>query len=293
MTTTSTETPATPAAPAQTPATPAATEPAASSTDGSLLAGVQATTTATPAVPAANGDDWLPEKFRVNGEDGKLDEAASARKLAESYKALEAHKGPLPQAPASPDDYKLESPKDGEGKAILPDEEFKAFTEDPMFKGLAVDAQKLGVTNEQLQFFVGKYLTLAPQLLAADIQLSTEEAKAELGALWKDEKTMQANLAGVVKAINGFGAEAADVPGSRARLMEKYGRDPDFIAFAASVAQEMKEDKLPQQPALSSEADVESLQKSKAYWDKNDPEHARVKAQVDDYYTRKFGTKRR
>lgn len=34
------------------------------------------------------GDDWVPEKFRVMGEDGKLNIEGSARKLAESYTHL-------------------------------------------------------------------------------------------------------------------------------------------------------------------------------------------------------------
>lgn len=267
--------------------TDAQAPPAAAET-GSLLDGGQPG----GAPNSAAGDDWLPEKFRVAGEDGKLDEAASARKLAESYKALEAHKGPMPQVPASPDDYKIEAVNGPDGKPM--DREIvDGFTADPMYKAFAKDAHAQGLTNAQMQFVVERYLNIAPQLLQADINLSLEEARAELGTIWTDQQTMQANLAGVVRAINGFGAEAEGVPGSRARLMEKYGRDPDFIAFAAAVAGEMQEDKLPSQPAIASEADVESLQKSKAYWDKNDPEHARVKGQVDAYYTRKFGTKRR
>ena len=267
--------------------TDAQAPPAAAET-GSLLEGGQAGV----APNGAAGDDWLPEKFRVTDADGKLDESASARKLAESYKALEAHKGPMPQVPASPDDYKIEGVNGPDGKPM--DREIvDGFTADPMYKAFAKDAHAQGLSNAQMQFVVERYLNIAPQLLQADINLSLEEARAELGAIWPDQQTMQANLAGVVRAINGFGAEADGAPGSRARLMEKYGRDPDFIAFAAAVAGEMQEDKLPSQPAIASEADVESLQKSKAYWDKSDPEHTRVKGQVDAYYARKFGTKRR
>jgi hypothetical protein len=41
--------------------------------------------------PGAN--DWLPEKFRVMGEDGKLSIESSARKLAENYTHLEKRMG--------------------------------------------------------------------------------------------------------------------------------------------------------------------------------------------------------
>ena len=266
----------------------AAAAPAAAGTPGDGAAG---SLLATPPA-AATGDDWLPEKFRVMA-DGKLDEGASARKMAESYKALEAHKGALPQAPAKPEDYTLQPPNGADGKPMLAAEDFEQFTKDPLFQTFTKDAHAAGLTNDQLQFVVGRYLNMAPQLLQADQSLTLEEARAELETVWTTPQAMQENLAGVVVAINGFGAEAEGVPGSRARLMEKYGRDPDFIAFAAAVASEMKEDRLPSSPAIASEADVDSLQKSKAYWDKNDPDHGKVKAQVDAFYTRKHGTKRR
>ena len=169
----------------------------------------------------------------------------------------------------------------------------EGFKADPAFQAFAKDAHAEGVTNKQLNFIVGRYLKVAPELISADAQLSLDDAKAELSQVWKDDKTMNHNLAGVVKAIQGFGAEADDVPGSRSRLMAKYGRDPDFIAFAASVSSEMSEDNLPSQTIVSSEVDVEALQKSEAYWKPNHPDHARVKAQVETFYAKKHGTKRR
>jgi hypothetical protein len=266
------------------PATPAA--PNAEDEGGSLLDGAQPNAQA--ATPNAEDHAWLPEKFRVLAADGQLDSDASARKLADSYKALEAHKGALPQVPATPADYKLEV-KDADGNPI---EGFdvEAYVADPMFKGLAERAHAKGVTNEQLNFMVGEYLQIAPQLVAADAQLTLAEAKAELQKVWRDDATMNRNLAGVVKAINGFGAEADDVPGSRSRLTQKYGRDPDFIAFAAQVANEMQEDRVPGGASVASEVDVEALQKSEAYWNKNHPDHTRTKARVDEHYARKFGT---
>lgn len=279
--------PATPAAPA-----PGAPDPAAAP---QAPAADPATPGEQPGQPSLlnqqqgepTGDDWLPEKFRVTGEDGKVDEAASARKLAESYRALEAHKGPLPSVPATPEDYKIEAP---EG---VPPEAFEQFTGDDLFKNFVKDAHAQGMTNEQLQFVTQKYLALAPELLAADKSLSAEEAKAELAKVWTDEGAMQKNLASVVKAINGFGAEADDVPGSRARLMEKYGTDPDFIAFAASVAKDMREDQTPTGGTPSADLDVEALQASEPYWKPDHPDHARVKAKVDEHYARKFGTRAR
>lgn len=269
----------------------AAAAGAAGAGEGSLIPeGGEAPGTGAPpvegAAPVPGEHDWLPEKFRVM-VDGKLDEAASARKLAQSYTALEAHKGPIPAAPATPDDYTIEPPKGADGKPIEFD--MAEFTGDPLFKGFATKAHAAGLTNEQMQFVIGEYLTIAPELMNADKALSLEEARTELQTIWKDDASMQANLAGVRKAIHAFGAEADDVPGSRARLMEKYGRDPDFIAFSATVAKELKEDSAPAATHVASEVDVESLMKSPAYWDKNSPDHARIKAQVDTHFARRYG----
>jgi hypothetical protein len=274
-----------------TPATPVTPNPDDDS--GSLLEGGQGAVTP-PVTPGDEAHAWLPDKFRVKDAEGKVDEAASARKLAESYKALEAHKGALPQVPATAADYVLEAPKDAEGKP-LEGFDVEAFVSDPAFKGLAERAHAKGVTNEQLNFMVGEYLQIAPQLVAADQQLTLTEARAELAKVWPDEAAMNRNLAGVVKAIQGFGAEADDVPGSRSRLMAKYGRDPDFIAFAAQVANEMQEDRVPGGAGGvgGSDDNVEAMQKSEAYWNKNHPEHKATVAKVQEHYARKYGTRTR
>lgn len=235
-------------------------------------------------------NDYLPEKFRVTDSEGKIDQAASARKLAESYKALEAHKGPPRVVPATPEAYTLEAPKDAEGKPIAG---FEEFTGDPLFKAFTADAHAQGFTNEQLQFTVGKYLSLAPELLQADKALTAEEATARLATVWTDQATMSANLTGVVRAINMFGADDSSAPGSKATLMEKYGTDPDFIAFAASIAKELKEDTPPGGEQPSSDDNIEALQKGKAYWDPLDPDHKRVKGLVDAHYAKRFAGKTR
>src|SRR5690606_25986676 len=107
----------------------------------------------------------------------------------------------------------------------------------------AKDAHAKGMTNEQLQFVAGKYLEILPPLMAEKSQLSADDARAELGKLWTTEQAMQQGLASVHRAIQAFGAEGEDVAGSQSRLLSKYGTDPDFIAFAASVARELNGDR--------------------------------------------------
>ena len=69
------------------PSTGAATPPA-----GSVLAN---------AAP----NDFIPEKYRVNKEDGSLDLEQSSRKMGEAYKHLETRMGTGDAPPKSHDEY--------------------------------------------------------------------------------------------------------------------------------------------------------------------------------------------
>lgn len=285
------EDPANPAAGAADPAaaaaaTQGAASGAAGADGGSLFDGV---TPPAGDAPKPLGER-IPEKYRVTGADGKLDEAASMAKVLDGYDHLSKKLGTGGDAPpATPADYKLEL-LDAEGKA-REDIDLTQFAADPMFQEFAKGAYEQGVTNKQLNWIVGRYLDVAPKLIAADAEISLAEAKAELGKLWPDEASFNGGIQSAMRAMKGFGAQAEDVPGSHARLISKYGRDPDFMAFAASIGREMSEDK-PVADGLGTvgEGDIESLQKSQAYWDENHPDHAKTKAKVADYYARKFGT---
>lgn len=259
---------------------------AAGADGGSLFDGV--TPTAGDA-PKPLGER-IPEKYRVIGADGKLDEAASMAKVLDGYDHLSKKLGSGGDAPpATPADYKLEL-LDAEGKA-REDVDLAQFTADPMFQEFAKAMHAEGVTNKQMNAIVQRYLDFAPNLVAADAQMSLAEAKAELGKLWPDEASFNGGIQSAMRAMKGFGAQAEDMPGSHARLMSKYARDPDFMAFAASIGREMSEDK-PVADGLGTvgEGDIESLQKSQAYWDANHPDHAKTKTKVADYYAKKFGT---
>lgn len=291
-----------PAAIADTPNTPApaadtpAASPAQPSPAGSLLAGAQpdgdaAAEPVSDAPVTAAASDGIPEKFQVKREDGTLDEAATLAKLAKSYTALEAHKGAIRDVPASPEDYKLEI-VDAEGKPLDP-EIMEGFTGDPLFQQFTKDAHAAGLTNEQMQFVVQKYMTIAPQLIAADKQITRDEASAELSKLWTNQAQFTDNLRGAMSAITAYGGEAEDMAGSRARLQERFGDDPDFLAFAARIGSELKEDKPNASDAPSDEMSIEALQKSPAYWDKNHPDHTRTVARVTEFNNRKHGAKPR
>src|SRR3546814_5859459 len=60
----------------------------------------------------------IPDKYQVKKEDGTLDPDASWAKFVDGHEALQKKLGAGDVAPAKPEDYKLEAPKDAEGKPI-------------------------------------------------------------------------------------------------------------------------------------------------------------------------------
>jgi hypothetical protein len=226
--------------------------------------------------------------------DGTLDEVASARKQAEAYKPLESKLGSAEGAPKTAEEYKLVAPvADAEGKGAIDPEMFAAFVADPLFKGFTDKAHAAGMNNAQLQLVADSYLDIAPQLFVQNAKLNAAECITEVSKLWPEQTAREAAFNGVRKAIEGFGGDAADMPGGKQRLYDKFGSDPDFIAFAATVSKQMKEDTQPNGMAPTSGDDVQALMKSKAYWDANDPAHAATKAKVDLFYKQQHGDKPR
>lgn len=241
---------------------------------------------------------WLPEKYRVK-VDGKdeIDFQASARKLGEGYKALEAKlgSGATGTVPENPDSYQLAVPTDAEGKALVEGVDLQDFMADPIYKDLAAKAHAKGISNEAMQFFVGEYLQFAPQLFEANLQLGADEARQTLSAVWKDDAAMKAGLASAARAAQGFAAPAGQ-PGNYDNVMQKFGNDPDFLALMASIGKEMGEDKpISSDPVAAADwqDQVDALKANPAYMDKSHPQHASVVRQVSDMYQKRYGTQQR
>ncbi|MDH1243207.1 hypothetical protein B9Y88_15115 [Stenotrophomonas maltophilia] len=241
---------------------------------------------------------WLPEKYRVK-VDGKdeIDFQASARKLGEGYRALEAKlgSGATGTVPENPDSYQLAVPTDAEGKALVEGVDLQDFMADPIYKDLAAKAHAKGISNEAMQFFVGEYLQFAPQLFEANLQLGADEARQTLSAVWKDDAAMKAGLASAARAAQGFAAPAGQ-PGNYDNVMQKFGNDPDFLALMASIGKEMGEDKpISSDPVAAADwqDQVDALKANPAYMDKSHPQHASVVRQVSDMYQKRYGTQQR
>ena len=236
--------------------------------------------------------DYIPEKFRVTKDDGTLDLDASARKLAGSYAELEKTR-PTGQVPKTPEEYKVEAPKGEDGKPVE-GIAFDEFVADPMFKDFAAAAHAKGLTNDQLQFVTEHYLTkIAPGMIESMAAASMADAREALGKLWGDDQALTQNLMLANRAVRGFGADG-DVPGGLDRLMQRYGNDPDFLAFAAAVGKEMQEDAQVNGEGANGEdwdSKVSALRANPAYGDANHPEHAKVVAQVQALYEKRYGKK--
>lgn len=241
---------------------------------------------------------WLPEKYRVK-VDGKdeIDFQASARKLGEGYKALEAKlgSGATGTVPENPDSYQLTVPADADGKALVEGVDLQDFMADPIYKDLAAKAHAKGISNEAMQFFVGEYLQFAPKLFESNSLLSAQEATTALQSIWTDKAAMKKGLGQAARAVQGFAAEAGK-PGSYDSLAAKFQNDPDFLAFAAKIGAEMGEDKpISSDPVAQADwqEQVDTLKADPAYMDKSNPKHASVVRQVGELYQKRYGTQHR
>ncbi len=237
---------------------------------------------------------WLPEKYRVK-VDGKdeIDFQASARKLGEGYKALEAKlgSGATGTVPENADSYQLTVPIDAEGKPLVEGVDLQEFMADPMYKALATKAHAAGISNEQMNFFVGEYLQMAPQLFEANLQLGADEARQTLSAVWKDEAAMKSGLQRAARAAQGFAAPAGQ-PGNYDNVMQKFGNDPDFLALMASIGKEMGEDKpISADPVAQQDwqDQVDEIRANPAYGDKNHPQHKALMQKMEALYQRRYG----
>ena len=224
---------------------------------------------------------WLPEKYRVLGEDKALNLEASARKVAEAHRSLEKRMGEVGLPPESPDGYKPEGlPETVNVEELMKDEGTKAFLKRMHAKGLT-NAQ----VSEVLAFGLAEW---APKLLADDSQKSTQETLATLKQSWTDDAAMQLNLQHSWKAS---AAIAQKVGVSMEEIERRYGNDPLFIRMMAAIGPEIGEDGNVNAGSggASTEAQtIRDLESSEAYRNSKHPQHEAVSAKVRAYYQRRY-----
>lgn len=221
-------------------------------------------------------DDWLPEKYRVMGDDGKLNVEGSARKLADAYSHLEKRMGSGDTPPKTADGYAPKVEVEG-----FKWDEFKA---DPRMQSFMKSAHAKGITNDQMGFILGEYAQLAPELVNGAAVLDSEAAATQLRETWKTDAEFNKNIGLAFRAFNSL---ADDSDKGR---MDEIGNNPMVIRMLAKIGAEMQEDA----PAggdvnLEEQQSIRDLMKSPAYMDPKHADHENVSARVRAYYQKRYG----
>lgn len=264
--------PAPAAAPAAAPTPAAAPAPA---TPESLIHNAPA-----PAAPAPkDGLDtdpfaWVPEKFRVQGEDGKLDITAAAKKIEEARAHLEQRLGSGDAPPKTAAEYAFQLP-----------EEFKDFElKSERLEAFKNEALQHGITGKQFEFMMGQYLKAVPDLMEGAAKLTADQARAELSKTWAQPQQMEQGLSNATRALRALPPELQDATA-------ELGTNPAFLRAMAHLGAQMREDTPPSNPNPAAPAgDVQTLMRSEAFMNPKHPDHARVSAQVRSFYERTHGT---
>lgn len=233
-----------------------------------------------------NQDDWIPEKYRVAGADGKLDIEASARKLAEGYGAASKRIGSGDIPPAEVGGYKINIP-----------EAFKEATKewdqagDQKLQGFLANAHKAGMTQGQLDVVMGQYFdSISGMQPILTPEQQAEKTASELTQVWQDDATFDKNVQAAYKAAPAL-AQKIGVPMDQ--LNAELGNNPLFLRLAAALAPEMQEDTPAgtggeQMDSLSFEAKASELRAQKAALPENDPRRKVIQAELDKLYARRY-----
>ena len=248
-------------------------------TDAGVEAQPAADTTAPQAVEGGATDSVLnsgaepiaiPEKYQVKREDGTLDMEATSKKLAEGYAHLEKRVGSGDLPPKSADDYQIAIPEPLQAHMTA---------DDAMLSEFKAEALKAGLTQAQMDFVMGKYFDIAPQLVSGGRELSAEDCTAELRNEWKTDEQFKAEVGKAFKAVNIYGGSDAE------SLIKDYGNDPRIVRLLSRIGNELGEDSpignVAQQTTGGS---VEALMQSDAYLNPKHPEHKAVSLKVQKYF---------
>ena len=141
-----------------------------------------------------------------------------------------------------------------------------------------------GMTNAQVQEVLEYGLKeWAPQLTAGNQDLNQERALAHMQTeVWKEPAEYKANMAKASAAYN-------TLPDNlKTAVNERIGNDPTFLQVMALFGAEMREDSpAAVESGITEQAEVEKLMMSEAYKDPKHPEHAKISAQVQNYFKAK------
>lgn len=253
-------------------AAPAAA-PVAAGTDPAAAGGQPAAAPAAPGASAlSGGSEWtigsIPDKFHVKNDAGEFDAAAMLRKVDEHRSNLEKRLGSGDARPKTADEYKL--PETDAFKSLQLDEGLtKAFKD---------KAHGWGLSQAQYEAVLGEWATLAPGLVNAGRELTTETAVQQLQESWKGD--YEGNIKESFRVVSKV-ASMAGIP--MEQVEQAIGNNPVAIRLFHALGAEMKEDSTPA-GAGGVGAAVSSHQYMNENWaaysDPKNPQHAAVSARV-------------
>jgi hypothetical protein len=252
--------------------TTTAADSTTSTTAASLLATGAATTAATTT-------DYIPEKFRVNNAEGAFDLDASSRSMADAYGNLEKRLGGGDAPPKTAAEYTV----------TVPDALKDAFdpATDVGMQGFMSGAVEAGLTQKQMDFVMGKYFEMAPTLAAGAKQYDVNTATTELKAIWATDADFNRNVknayVGTNAAAQKAGLNVDDI------MNGPLGNNPQFLRLMASLGPEFQEDAAVG-GTMTTATDINGLLSSEAYSNPKHVDHAKVSAQIKQYFERKHGT---
>lgn len=208
----------------------------------------------------------------MNGE--ALDIEASSRKLAESYAQAQQRIGTGDVRPAAAADY-----------SYTPPEQFKDVPlDDSLSARFRERAHAAGLTNSQYQMVMGEYFDLVPSLLDAKASHTTETARQALQQVWPEQATFEREMN---SAQRGFASLPPDL---QTQINEGgLGANPQVAQLLARLGAMTREDSPPSGAATGAPSDVDALMKSEAYRNAKHPDHAKVSAQVQASFAKRFG----
>lgn len=208
---------------------------------------------------------WLPERFRVKGEDGALKVEDSAKNVAKAYSELERRMKDTGLPPESPDKYEFKPPK---GLEKL---ELDAAMSADAKKGL----HALGLTQKQFQGVMEMYVQSLNGIVERGTTMGSQKAAEELAKSWgqPDTPAFRANLGLAHKAFAAFADEADKA------LIDQIGNSPVMLRVLAKVGRELQEDTAVEGQIMAGES-LEALMKDPAYFNAAHARHAEVKAKV-------------
>jgi hypothetical protein len=239
---------------------------------------------ASSAIAAANElplHEAMPEKFRVfegEGDAAQFNLEGSAKKLLDSYSALEKRNG----APESPDDYKVES------EALGEDFSFDEFKKDETNQAFLKSMHAAGLNNGQVQKVLEYGMKeLIPGLMQGNQSLNQEDSIKHMQTeVWTDQKQYAENMNLANRAYSSLSPDLQD------KINKAIGNDPVFLEVMSIFGKEMQEDTSPSETITDDEAvEVEKLMMSEAYRDSKHPEHKKVSQQVAVYFQKKHPQK--